>query len=448
MAAGGGCVARAPDGRVVFVRHAVPGERVRARVTEEASRFLRADAVEVLDASPDRAQPPCPHAGPGRCGGCDWQHVRLEAQRRLKQDLVAAQLRHLAGTDADVRVEEVPGPVDGLAWRSRARFAVDQSGRLGFHLYRSHQVEPVTQCLVASAQVEAVGAERARWPGAKEVEVLALSRGALCRVEMGSGAFPAVDGRHLPGLGCGLVVDGQPVRGTGWVEEQVEGRRFRVTAGSFWQVHVGAPRTLALAVIDGLVPQPGDFVADLYAGVGLMAVLLAGRVGPTGRVLAVERSPRAHRDSVANTAGLPQVRPVLASVTPRFVSADLGHPDLVVLDPARRGAGTATMAALARLRPPPRAVAYLSCYPATFARDVSELLRQGWSLQALRAFDLFPMTEHVEVLGLLVPGPLATGGRALPVEGCAALSFGRGPDRRADPDRRAGLALCRPPVPS
>ena len=143
IAAGGGCVARAEDGRVVFVRHALPGERVVAEVTDESPSFLRADAVRVLEASADRVEPACPHAGPGRCGGCDWQHVSLAAQRDLKAALVSEQLRRVAGIDRMVDVEAVEGAPDGLGWRTRVRFAVDPAGRAGFHRHRSHDIEPV-----------------------------------------------------------------------------------------------------------------------------------------------------------------------------------------------------------------------------------------------------------------------------------------------------------------
>jgi len=128
IAGGGGCVAHAPDGRVVFVRHALPGERVRAEVTGETTSFLRADAIEVVEPSPDRVTPPCPHAGPGRCGGCDWQHIAVPVQRRLKEHLVAEQLRRVAGIERDVVVEEAPGAPGGLGWRTRVRFTRAATG--------------------------------------------------------------------------------------------------------------------------------------------------------------------------------------------------------------------------------------------------------------------------------------------------------------------------------
>ncbi|MDA8290491.1 MAG: TRAM domain-containing protein, partial [Actinomycetota bacterium] len=172
MASGGGCVARAPDGRVVFVRHALPGELVVARVTAESASFLRADAVAVLEPSADRVDPPCPHAGPGRCGGCDWQHVALAAQRELKGGLVSGHLRHLAGVEVPVVVEPLEDDA-GLGWRTRVRFAVGPNGAVGFRRHRSHDVEPVERCPVASAEVERAGVEARPWPGAREVEVFA-----------------------------------------------------------------------------------------------------------------------------------------------------------------------------------------------------------------------------------------------------------------------------------
>src|SRR5579859_3784665 len=172
MAAGGGCVARAPDGKVVFVRHSLPGERVRARVTAATSSYLRADAVEVLSASQDRVEPPCPHAGPGRCGGCDFQHVELGAQRKLKGERVAELLQQIAGVRRQVLVEAVAGDDAGLGWRTRVRLAVDRTGQVGFRRHRSHRVERIDTCPVASPEIAATGALQARWPGAAELEVV------------------------------------------------------------------------------------------------------------------------------------------------------------------------------------------------------------------------------------------------------------------------------------
>lgn len=394
-AAGGACVARAPDGRVVFVRHGLPGERVRAVVTSAAAHFLRADAVEVLQASPDRVDPPCPYAGPGRCGGCDFQHVALPAQRLLKARLVEEQLRRVAKVERSVVVEAVAGDVDGLRWRTRIQLAVNGSGVAGLRRHRSHEIEPVDGCLIATEDVEAVGAERLPWPGASGVEVAAS----------GAQRLVSVSGRRveLPELDAGVVVDGRPARAPHGLRHTVLGRSYEVAAGGFWQVHPGAAATLASAVLDGLDPQPGESAVDLYAGVGLFAALIGERVGETGSVVAVESDARACADAARNTADLPQVRIRTAPVDPATVRR-LGRPDLVVLDPPRAGAGIEVARALAGLRP--RAMAYVACDAGSFARDLRVLLDAGWQLDALRALDLYPMTEHVELVALLSPGPM------------------------------------------
>ncbi|MCW2665667.1 MAG: deoxyribonuclease/rho motif-related [Frankiales bacterium] len=394
VAAGGSCVARAPDGRVVFVRHALPGERVRAVVTATTSSFLRADAVEVLEASPDRVEEPCVYARPGRCGGCDWQHVALPRQRLLKAELVEEQLRRLAGLTLPVTVEPVPGDTDGLGWRTRVQFGVRSDGTPGLHRHRSHDLEPVDACLIATPDVEAVEAERLRWIGAQSVEVMAEGAQRVVHVtsrRRGSAQLPEVD--------AGLVVDGRPLRVPHGVRHEVLGRSFEVAAGGFWQVHPGAAQVLARTVLEVLDAQTGERVVDLFAGVGLFAALLGDRVGPTGSVLAIEGDARACADAARNTADLPHVRVRTAAVDADLVARGVGRPSLVVLDPPRAGAGLAVSRALVELRP--RRIAYVACDPASFARDLKVFLGAGWSMPVLRAFDLFPMTEHVELVALL-----------------------------------------------
>ena len=393
VAAGGSCVARADDGRVVFVRHALPGERVRAAVTSSTSKFLRADAVEVLEASPHRVEPPCPYAGPGLCGGCDWQHVAVPHQRVLKAALVAEQLRRLAGIERDVVVEEVPGAPDGLGWRTRVQFAVAPSGLVGLRRHRSHELQPVDRCLIASPAVEAVGVEALRWPGVSGVE--AAATGDQRVVALTSRGRPV-----LPDVDAGVAVDGRATRVPHGLRHSVLGRSFEVGTGGFWQVHPGAAEALAQAVLDGLQPEPGERALDLYAGVGLFAALLGERVGSTGSVLAVESNPHACADAARNTADQPQVKVRTAAVDPAVLS-HAGRVELVVLDPPRAGAGLAVTRALAGMRP--RRLVYVACDPASFARDLRVLLDVGWDLDSLRGFDLFPMTEHVELVAVLTP---------------------------------------------
>jgi len=276
-------------------------------------------------------------------------------------------------------------------------FAVTHDGRAGLHRHRSHDLELVDRCLIAAPGVEQVGAEQARWYAAAGLEVATTSEGdqRVVTVRRGGRGRPRV-----PEVDAGVVVDGLPVTAPHGLRHRVLGRRFEVAAGGFWQVHVGAATALASAVLEALEPQPGDAVVDLYAGVGLFAALLGDAVGPLGSVLAVEADPRACADAARNTADLEHVAVRTASVDPHQVGR-LGTVDLVVLDPPRAGAGLEVTAALARLRP--RRLAYVSCEAASFARDAKVLLDAGWTMPGLRAFDLYPMTEHVELLAVFEP---------------------------------------------
>jgi tRNA/tmRNA/rRNA uracil-C5-methylase (TrmA/RlmC/RlmD family) len=404
IAAGGGCVARAPDGKVVFVRHSLPGERVRAQVTASTTSYLRADAVEILRPSPDRVEPPCPHAGPGRCGGCDFQHVEIGAQRRLKAFRIAEQLERLAGVvlPVPVDVEAVPGDSAGLGYRSRVRVAVDGRGAVGFRRHRSHRLEYVRECPIASPAVTATGALAALWPGTTELEVATGSDPAVAVVSV------TPRGRSAPrlpdiGSGAGVVVGGKVRRPPPAVHAVVRGRSYRISPGVFWQVHTGAATALLGAVLGFVGPCEGASVVDLYAGAGLFSVPLADAVGPSGSVLAVERDRRACADARHNGATFPTLRVLEGEVTPTLVESALGRPDIVVLDPAREGAGTGVMRALAAHTPAVRTVIYVSCDPSSFGRDSRALLDEGWRLAGLRAFDIFPMTEHVELVAALEP---------------------------------------------
>jgi tRNA/tmRNA/rRNA uracil-C5-methylase (TrmA/RlmC/RlmD family) len=410
VAHGGHCVAR-HEGRVIFVRHTLPGERVRVRITEGGSgdRFLRGDAVEVLTTAPDRVERRCPVSGPGGCGGCDWQHVSTAGQRRLKADVVREQLRRLAHLEVDVEVEPVPGDEDGLGWRTRVQHAVAPDGHLGLRRHRSHDVVRITSCPIAHPRVRGVELEAPSWPGARGVEVVAPAGGdgPLVLVQpLGRRRprLPAVEGASLAVIGDqGL----ERVRGRTWVREHVEVEDWqadlRVSGSGFWQVHPGAPAALVAAVLDGLDPQPGEQVLDLYAGVGLFAAALGARVGADGAVLAVEGDAGAVRDARRNLHEMPHVG-ITAGRVDEVLDAALEQgltADLVVLDPPRTGAGRLVVEQVAALRP--RAVAYVACDPAALARDVATFADHGFRLAGLRAFDCFPMTMHVECVAVLEP---------------------------------------------
>ncbi|MER7359304.1 class I SAM-dependent RNA methyltransferase [Nonomuraea dietziae] len=402
VAHGGWCVAR-HEGRVVFVRHALPGERVVAEITEETTRFLRADAVEILEASPDRVTPPCPYAGPGLCGGCDWQHATLEAQRALKASVVAEQLSRLAGITRDVLVEEVPGAKDGLGWRTRVQFAATREGVLGFRKHRSHDIQPVEACLIAHPSVEEVGVETHTWRNSMGVEVIASSGGehavVIAPKPRSSVAVPPLEAPAsiLVNQGKGRS---EPRHGSGMLHEQVGDRVFQVTGSGFWQVHPGAAETLLDAVLSYAAPEPGEWALDLYCGVGLFAAGLAEAVGPSGAVFGVENEAAAVRDARANLRDLPWAQVERGRVEDALDRFEIERADLVVVDPPRSGLGREVVTRIASLEA--SRLVYVSCDPATLARDLAWFAELGYGLADLRAFDAFPMTHHVECVALLV----------------------------------------------
>jgi len=383
----GGGVGRADDGKVIFVRHALPGELVRVTVTETTSSFYRADALDVLEASPERVVPPCPYAHPGGCGGCDLQHASLTAQLLWKASLVEEHLRRIAGVDRSVEVIAMPGSAKGT--RTRLRCAVDEAGRLSLRESRSHDLVAINPCWIADASF--APAFNTSWSGNSEVELRAIGDGVPFAVAQ------RVSDRgttyELRGLGGATLDPATQSR------VDVAGHVYSVGPLSFWQSHRDAPTVLLGTVLEFARPDAGDEVTDLFSGVGLFSVPLAKAVGPSGRVTAVESSPFAVRDARLNAQGLTTLKVREWSVTPRSINDTVRESAIVVLDPPRHGLAKGVGASIARRSP--RRVVYVSCDAATFSRDLKEFLGNGFVLSDLRVFDLFPMTEHVELVALL-----------------------------------------------
>ena len=400
VAHGGHCVARL-DGRVVFVRHTLPGERVRARLTDAGTdaTFWRADAVEVLDASPDRVESPWPEAGPGGAGGGELAHVALPAQRAWKRSVLAEQLRRLARLDLEPEVEAAPGDDErgGLAWRTRIDLHVDAEGRAGMRGHRSHDVVPLTGMPLATEHVAALGLFERRWPAGSRLEAVAPADGSPPLVLLDGAPFDLHSNRRdLRPNARAAVREQVEVGGTSYT--------YRVAAAGFWQVHREAPALLAGRVLEAVGDVAGATVLDLYSGAGLFASPLADAVGADGRLVSVEGDERAVRDARRNAHDRPQVElhagDVLDALRGRRGDAPvLDAADVVVLDPPRTGAGRKVVDALAALRP--RRIVYVACDPAALARDVALLGERGWSDVTITGHDLFPMTHHLEAVAVL-----------------------------------------------
>lgn len=396
--AGGDALARGPDGRVVFVTGALPNERVRARLTGEWPDFARAVAVEVIDPSPDRVSPPCPALASG-CGGCTWQHVARQAQSRLKAGIVTDALRRIA------RLEDLPPITDvalaGEPRRTTARLCVTSSGRAGHRARAGPRramtpvAEPVVEtdaCAAAHPLLEEL-ITTGRYSGAGEV---------LLRVGVASGERLVQVGRAARRVQVPADVavvtrgDRRPV----FVHEEVAGRRFRISAGSFFQSGPVAAEALvrAVAAAAGDALGPGGHLVDLYAGVGLFASVLGAQ--RAARVTAVERPGPAIEDARSNLADLDAV--VVASEVARWRAAPGQVPaDVVVADPARPGLARPGVDAVARLAP--QRLVLVSCDPASLARDTALLQRVGYRLSGINLVDVFADTFHVEAVARFDP---------------------------------------------
>ncbi|MEV6683767.1 TRAM domain-containing protein [Streptomyces sp. NPDC051130] len=417
VAHGGHCIARTAEGRVLFVRHTLPGEKVVARVTEGEtdSRFLRADAVKVLEASKDRVEAPCPYAGPGKCGGCDWQHAKPGAQRRLKGEVVAEQLKRLAGlTPEEAGWDGTVMPAEGdklpagqvPQWRTRVQFAIDEDGNAGLRKHRSHDIELIDHCMIAAVGVEELGIEKQDWPQMETVEAIAATGSGDRQVVLTprpGGRLPLVELDKPVSVLRVEEKDGgvHRVHGRPFVRERADGRTYRVGMGGFWQVHPQAADTLIKAVMQGLMPRKGEMALDLYCGVGIFAGALAERLGETGAVLGIESGKRAVEDARHNLADFPRVRIEQGKVDQALPKTGITECDLVVLDPPRAGAGKQTVRHIASLSA--RRIAYVACDPAALARDLAYFADNGYKVRTLRVFDLFPMTHHVECVAILEP---------------------------------------------
>ncbi|MFD9164812.1 class I SAM-dependent RNA methyltransferase [Streptomyces sp. NPDC059558] len=417
VAHGGHCIARTEDGRVLFVRHTLPGEKVVAKVTEGDvdSRYLRADAITVLDASKDRTPAPCPYAGPGKCGGCDWQHAKPGAQRRLKGEVVAEQLKRLAGlTPEEAGWDGTVMPAEGdklpagqvPQWRTRVQFAIDEDGTVGLRRHRSHEIEAIEHCMIAAPGVSELGIEKQDWPQMATIEAIAATGSQDRQVVLTprpGGRLPLVELDKPVSVLRVEEKDGgvHRVHGRPFVRERADGRTYRVGMGGFWQVHPQAADTLIKAVMQGLMPRKGEMALDLYCGVGIFAGALAERLGETGAVLGIESTKRAVEDARHNLADFPRVRIEQGKVEQILPKTGITECDLVVLDPPRAGAGKQTVRHITGLSA--RRIAYVACDPAALARDLGYFKENGYKVRTLRVFDLFPMTHHVECVAILEP---------------------------------------------
>lgn len=374
----GYAIGRADDGRVVLAAYGIPGEDVVVEVTERHESYLAGRVVEVLRAAPSRVAPPCRYYE--RCGGCQWQHVAYDEQLRLKERVVRETLRRIGGLD-DPPVRPTIGAEPPWAYRNQVRFTV-WWGDIGFIGGPNHRFVRVDECLIADPEVNAVIPKlQGRVPGAKQVMIRVGANTGDVLIQPSLHRY-----EHL------ALESGQK-----HFREAMLGQEFQVAASSFFQVNTPQAETLVRLVGEGLGLGPDDVLIDAYAGVGTFARLLAPDVA---RVVAIEEAASAVEDAKVNLLGFENVDVVPGAV--ERILPGLDRADAVLLDPPRAGCQRAVIEAIIAKRP--ARVAYVSCEPATLARDLALLVEGGYELRHVQPVDMFPQTHHIECVAVLGVG--------------------------------------------
>ncbi|MDD6374062.1 MAG: RNA methyltransferase [Bifidobacteriaceae bacterium] len=426
----GRCVGHV-DGRVVFVRFALPGERVRVTLDEpheRKDRFWTGEVSEVLEPSPDRVEPAWPLAGPlsagGGVGGADLIHVSLPGQLAWKKYVIDDQMRRLGHVDTDVEVVRAPGDIanDGLHWRTRIELIADDEGHPSMRRRESHQRVPIDDMPLASGHLLDVARREDVWdtqyePGDQIRIVAPEPRTDGVRPYSDKATIDA-HSTDADAPDYAVMVNGRQERGRRLLAEDVdvtlpgafEPVRFSysVDSGGFWQVHRLAPSLLVQEVLDlasGVLGDRSDAtVWDLYSGSGLFTVPLAVAFARHGALVSVEGAQNAVRNArrTIDRYGLHTVDARTGDVSKvlRSVGGAKAHPDLVVLDPPRAGARAAVCRQIAAASP--RGIVYVACDPTSLARDTSTLVAEGYRIESIRAYDIYPMTHHVETVAMFV----------------------------------------------
>jgi 23S rRNA (uracil1939-C5)-methyltransferase len=395
MAYGGEAVGRF-EGKAVFVPYAIPGEVVRVEVVSDKGRFARARLLDIVTPSPHRVLPPCPYFGV--CGGCHWQHVEYQAQLDYKRSIVLSQLQRIAGL-ADAQVRPMVGMDNPWYYRNHVQLSVSKDGGLGFMAASSHRVVPIERCLLMHALLaELYDSLDIELPGLRRLTLRAgVNTGErMIILEMEDDQPPEVE-VDLPISFILLLSDGTPVTllGSSYIHERLAGRMYRLSAPSFFQVNTQQAETLVSVVRTYLNATADNTILDAYCGVGTFALELAKTAS---QVVGIESGAAALADAAANAAGADNVRFVHGPVAESLNLLDLRGP-LAVLDPPREGVGQEVVAALARLAV--QRIVYVSCDPATLARDVKGMLAAGYTLCEVQPVDMFPQTYHIESVALL-----------------------------------------------
>jgi 23S rRNA (uracil1939-C5)-methyltransferase len=395
LAYGGDALGRLPDGRVVFVPYAIPGEMVRLSITEDKPRHTRGELVEVLEAAPERVVPRCQHYT--TCGGCHYQQMNYSSQLKAKADILREQLERIGGL-RDLPTVEIMAATEPWYYRNAIQFHITRDGKLGFQKANSNQTFAICECHLPETAINQL------WPKVEVEPIPGVERISL-RMGAGEDAMLILESSDplpvefsIEDLVVSVVQVGPTgsivLAGSDHIDMEVSGRRFQVSASSFFQVNTHQAQTMVTYLLDHSALEADMTVLDVYSGVGLFSAFLAPKVK---RLVGIEISPEACEDFSNNLDEFDNVE-LYEDSADNVLRQVKFNPDMIIMDPPRAGLGTKTVEGV--LGQGATRLAYFSCDPATLARDGKQLTAGGYSLVGMTLIDMFPQTYHIESFSL------------------------------------------------
>ena len=367
IANGGHFIAR-HNNQIIFVRHSIPGEKANVKITAVNSKFAFGDAIEILKKSKDRVEAPCKYARPEGCGGCDFQHIKSQAQSILKRTVIQDQFKRIA------KIEVIPElistePSNGLNWRSRLNLSVSENKNLGFRAYRSNKIIEVDECLIALKGINDSEIFSKKWDNENNLKISYSSERDI-----------------------NISQFGKTVSGSNNLREVVDDNKYEISPQSFWQSHKNAPRLLLEQVIKFANIKKSQKICDLYGGVGLFTLPISKLTGENGEVHLIEMDNICIKDASKMFGDVKNIFIHHGKVEQKLGS--IKKIDTIILDPPRNGVSKQVINQMIEKKP--KSIIYVSCNPSTLARDSKNLLDNKYALSNIVGLDLFPMTHHIE----------------------------------------------------
>jgi len=370
---GGHFIAR-HNNQVIFVRHGISGEVANVKITSIKSKLAFGDAIEILKPSKDRVKPPCKYSKPDGCGGCDFQHISPEIQKSLKKFIIQDQFKRIAKIDINPDIISSE-PSTGLNWRSRLDLAISNNGKIGLYIHKSNKVIEIDECLIAVNKINKSEVFNKNWDSPDRLSMSVSSENEL----------------NVSRLG-------KTILGSDKLKETVDDNTYVISPKSFWQSHKNAPKLLLQQVIKYADIKLGDTVCDLYGGAGLFTAPIAKLTGDSGKTHLIERDNNCIKDAKKMFQSNKNIIIHHGKVEQKL--GKIKKIDIIILDPPRNGAGRQVIHQIIDKKP--KSIVYVSCDPASLARDIKILIKNNYLLDNILGLDLFPMTHHIECIALLI----------------------------------------------